>query len=135
MWNYNFNDFLMKFDLEPTKVDPCVYISKGKPHLIVKLFMDDGLACCFSPKKLEALIAYTESHLAMLLNPLSTYINVGLHIHWNEDDGQIFIHHGVYLHCMLACFALNYYTPLSTHVDPNVKLNTTSKPFNPPFVY
>jgi hypothetical protein len=52
--------------------------------------MDDGLACCFSPKKLEALIAYMESYFAMLLNPLSTYIYVGLHIHWNEDDGHIF---------------------------------------------
>jgi len=125
----------MKFDLERTKANPCVYISKDKPHLIITLFMHDGLACCFSPKKLEALIAYMESHFAMLLNPLSTYIYPGLHIHWNEDDGQIFIHQGVYLHCMLVCFGFNYSTPLSILIDPNVKFNTISKPSSPPFVY
>ncbi len=126
MEEYGIRLLTMKFDLELTKVDPCVYISKGKPHLIVTLFMDDGLACCFSPKKLKASIIYMESHFVMLLNPLSTYIYVGLHIHWNENDGQNFIHQGVYLHCMLTCFGFNYCTPLSTPVDPNVKLNTTS---------
>ena len=44
--NQTFNFFVLEFDPMPTTADPCVYISRQKPVLIVYLFVDDDLAGC-----------------------------------------------------------------------------------------
>lgn len=65
IWNQTFHDFLMRLDLESTEADPCVYISKTEPCLIIMLFVDDGIAACSSPARLEALVLYMEEHFAI----------------------------------------------------------------------
>jgi transposase InsO family protein len=60
IWNKTFDNFLVKFELEPSEADPCVYISKTEPSLIVTLFVDNGLACCASQSKLDAMILHME---------------------------------------------------------------------------
>jgi hypothetical protein len=60
IWNQTFHNFLTKFEMESTETDPYVYISKTKPHLILTLFVDNGLACCASQAKLDALILHME---------------------------------------------------------------------------
>lgn len=59
-----FNYFLTKFDLESIEANPYVYISKIEPSLIIRLFVDDGLAACSSPTPVQALIHYIKEHLA-----------------------------------------------------------------------
>jgi hypothetical protein len=42
IWNQTFDSFLVKFELEPTNADQCVYISKNDPALIITLFVDNA---------------------------------------------------------------------------------------------
>jgi hypothetical protein len=44
VWNQTFNDFLLAFDLHPTKADPCVYVFIKAPVLIITHFVDYELA-------------------------------------------------------------------------------------------
>lgn len=55
IWNQTFHDSFMKFDLKATKADSYLYISKSEPRLIVTLFVDNGLATCYSMARLEDL--------------------------------------------------------------------------------
>jgi hypothetical protein len=43
------------------------------------LFVDDGLVCCASQAKLDALIMHMEQHFAITRSSADLY--VGLHIH------------------------------------------------------
>jgi hypothetical protein len=133
IWNKFFDEFLIKFDLEPTEADPYVYISKTEPWLITTLFIDDGLACCTSPGKLEALIQYMEKHFAITRSSADLY--VGLHIQRDEQLGRIFIHQAIYLRRILAHFGFEGCTPLTTPADPNIKLDTSVESLDPPFSY
>jgi hypothetical protein len=56
-----------------------IYISKDKPLSILMLFVDDGLVCCASQAKLDALIMHMEQHFAITRSSADLY--VGLHIH------------------------------------------------------
>jgi hypothetical protein len=42
-WNKWFNDFLVSYNLKPTSVNPCVYVSKIQPCFICTIFIDDRL--------------------------------------------------------------------------------------------
>ena len=121
IWNKIFDDFLIKFALTPTEVDPCVYISQAEPKLIVTFLVDDGLACCSSPTRLEELVQYMEEHFAM--TGLCADLYVGLHICQLPTEGQLFIHQAIYLRRILARFGFTDCTPLNTSADPNVKLD------------
>lgn len=77
---------LVKFNLESIEDDPCVYISKNEPQLIIMLFVDDGLVCGLSPAILEALIQYMEEHFAITQSFANLYVE--LHILQHKDESS-----------------------------------------------
>lgn len=83
----------MKFDLESIEANPCVYISKSKPPLIVTLFVDGGLAICSSPARLGNLVHYMEEHFTITRSSVDLYVD--LHILRLKTKGHIFIYQAV----------------------------------------
>ena len=65
IWNQIFERYFLKFELEPTDANQCIYIFRNDPALIVSLFVDNGLACCSSNSKLATLISYMEQHFVI----------------------------------------------------------------------
>jgi ATP-binding cassette subfamily B (MDR/TAP) protein 1 len=72
VWNRKFNDFLTKFNLHPTEVNPYVYSTKEKPLLIMTIFVDDGLGCCVQNSKLDKMI----NHLEQVFEVSKSYADV-----------------------------------------------------------
>ena len=95
IWNHIFYVFLVLFELEPTEADLCIYVSKSKSYLIVTLFVDDGLACCASLTKLEALIQHMEKQFAITQSSAALY--VGMHIHRDESAKKVYVNQSIYL--------------------------------------
>jgi hypothetical protein len=95
--------------------------------------VDNGLACCSSNSKLVELISYMEEHFAITQS--STDLYVGLHIHRDKAQERIFINQSAYLRRILTRFGFNNCSPVSTPADPNVKLDATTQPFEPPYFY
>ena len=65
LWKKAFDQFLVDFNLQPTLADPYVYVICSEPLLIVTLFVDDGLACCACPARLEEFMRHMEGRFAI----------------------------------------------------------------------
>ncbi len=76
--NCNFDNFIMKLDFLPTKVDPYVYSISETPLLITMIFMDNGIRCYVQISKLNKIINHLEQEFKA--TKLFTNVFVGLHI-------------------------------------------------------
>ena len=126
--------FLLKFELCPTKVDPCVYILKSDPPLLLSLFVDDGLACSTSTSKMENMIQHLEENFSITKSSGDLY--VGLHIYQDTKKCLIFINETLYLRRIISTFGFSSCAPVSTPADPNVQLDSSLAPVTEaPFSY
>lgn len=105
IWDQTFHKFLMKFDLEAIEADPCVYILKLEPRLIVTLVVDDSLATCSSTTWLEDFVHHMKQHFGITRSNVD--LNIGLHILCLQENGHIFIHQAIYLQQILSRFGFN----------------------------
>jgi hypothetical protein len=108
--------------MECIEANPCVYISKTKPHLFLTLFVDDGLAYCAFQAKLDALILYMEQRL---ITCSSVDLYVGLHIHQEADRKMLFVNQSIYIRHILSKFGFMHYQPVTNPTDSNNKLDDT----------
>jgi hypothetical protein len=50
--------FFIKYSLVATIVDGCVYYSTLDPHLIITIFVDDGMACNLKEDSIEHILSF-----------------------------------------------------------------------------
>lgn len=51
VWNKTFGDFMIKYALNPTSANLCIFVTTTDSKMIVSLFIDNGVSC--SPDKIR----------------------------------------------------------------------------------
>lgn len=95
IWNKTFNDFLIAIDLYPTEVDPCIYVTRNEPIMIITLFVDDGLASYASPACLEEFVCHIEKHFVVTQSSADLY--VGMYIKCDQGRKLLYVNQSLYL--------------------------------------
>lgn len=60
-WNTAFSSFLKAYDLLQSSADPCNFFTITTPHLILALWVDDGLAMCKDQALLDKMISHLKT--------------------------------------------------------------------------
>jgi hypothetical protein len=111
----------VSYNLKPTNVDPCVYVSKVQPCLICTIFVDDGLI--YNDKNInqtDDMINKMKSEFEITIT--NAYVYVELHIHWDCTQWKLWISQALYVSQILKRFEFEHATPINTPIDPNVHL-------------
>lgn len=124
-WNHTFSDFLKRYNLLQSPVDPCIFYSNTHPRLTLSLWVDDGLAMCQDPKLLHHVVEYLKSTFEVTVGAADTY--VGLHITRHRFSKTLYIDQHRYTETVLTRFGFQDATPISTPSDSHVHLTSPQK--------
>ncbi|KAG2017226.1 hypothetical protein CC2G_015300 [Coprinopsis cinerea AmutBmut pab1-1] len=121
VWNHELNSKLEDFDFKQLKSDYCCYIRYQDDDLTILLvWVDDIIAASTT----DALNDQIESELAQHFEIKSLgqpSLILGLQI--QQDDHYISLSQSHYIDTLLKRFGLENANPVSTPIDPNVKLD------------
>ena len=118
-WNKKFTDFLRAQGLKPTDADPCIFASEEGAHkLILCLYVDDGLICCKSEKRMAALVRSLKKEFDVTTQPVSCF--VGMEVVQEKDT--VAVHQEGYIRKMLHKFGMENCKPASTPAEAKLKL-------------
>jgi len=125
VWNHELNRALQSIDFKQLKTDYCCYIKKAENGYSILIFwVDDFLA--LSTK--EELIDDIENDLNKHFKIKSMgQPNILLGIKINIGNDNITLCQAHYIDCLLDKYGLTNANPVSTPMDPNVKLDMEAK--------
>ncbi|KAL3701666.1 hypothetical protein R1sor_019688 [Riccia sorocarpa] len=118
VWNLKFTELLQEYQLEPTTADPCVFLRKVEPKIIITIFVDDGLVCCRDRKTIEDMMCYLNKRLEVTFGNAEYY--VGLQIIRDRKERSLCLSQTRYIQEVARRFGMIDSRPTSTPMDPNV---------------
>ena len=128
-WNEKFNEVLMKYNLQRSEGDDCIYVGKvGTEKLYVALYVDDGLILCKSLKIIKKFLQQLSKEFEIKICEPKYF--VGIEIDRNKEEGTIKIHQATYIRRVIERFKMEDAKGISIPMDPNVKLSKLMSPSN-----
>lgn len=100
-WNSKFNELLIKFKLERSSIDRCLYYNVDR-SLILIIYVDDGLIVAKNKLLLVELIKFLKSHFETKTMACETYL--GFSVVRNRASKDIFLHQSSYANKILSRF-------------------------------
>lgn len=135
-WNTKLNHILV-FVLNFTRLhaDFCVYVRRsGNALIIIVIHVDDMAICASNRTIMDALKKDLSQHLTITdLGPIRFFL--GLHIERNRSARTILLHQSKYISTIVDRFNLSNAHPVSTPLDPSIRLipSTTSNSSDFPY--
>lgn len=75
--NTKFDSFLVNYGFRRSAADPCVYVHQySSTYTIMAIWIDNGLICSSSPKKLKNLIEYLNRNSETTCGPVSCFVGI-----------------------------------------------------------
>ena len=127
VWNVKFNEiFVSVLGYTRLQSDFCVYMRKNSDGLIIVIIhVDDSSIFAFPPSILPIAKEEISFHLTITdLGPARTFL--GLQLERDRTKRTITIHQTSYISKVLERFGMLSSSPVSTPLDPHVKLNVPS---------
>lgn len=131
-WHKEYHHVLLKLGFQQLKSEACIYHNR-ELEILLGVFVDDFLLICRSLPTLNKLKQDLSSHWKIKdLGEVKHFI--GLNVERNWDEGTITIHQEKYIKEILHRFGMEESHPLSTPMEPGLKLETpedldTSHPY------
>ena len=120
-WNKKLESTLKSFGLRKSRVDPCVFFTDDI-ELILAIYVDDILIFWKNATKRDEIKQSLSSTFKM--KDMGTACNcVGLHITYDQNNGDIALDQSTYINEILCRFGMNDCKPVSTPSDTNQKLS------------
>ena len=122
-WNTHMNDIMVqKLQFRRLRADVCVYIKISPEGLvIIGIHVDDMAAAADTEKLMNALEAELRKHLE-ITNLGTPRLLLGLEISYKPELRTLTVCQGQYVQAVLERFGMADCKPVSTPLDPNVKL-------------
>lgn len=105
-WNEQFNKVLIKYNLQRSEDDDCIYVGKiSKESLYLALYVDDGLLICKSSDILQKLLLQLgeEFEIKVCKQSVQSYF-VGIEIEQDQNRRIIKIHQAAYINKLINRF-------------------------------
>lgn len=127
-WNKKLDSTLRAIGLQKSAADPCVYLKEGnKRRLIVVVYVDDLLIISNDKTEQQRLKQYLENNFEMKdLGSAKKYL--GMTIERDIPRGELYLHQASHIESMFQKFGMKNCNPVSTPMDPNVKLSSEMEP-------
>ncbi|KAL1230931.1 Retrovirus-related Pol polyprotein from transposon TNT 1-94 [Trichinella spiralis] len=105
-WNKRLNDFLLTLNLQRAAADSCLYVSApgAECRIILRLYVDDGLLCCWSLTVLKELVKKLDAEFEITIGVPSNF--VGLEIYRDRSKSTIAIGQKNYIKRVLLKFKM-----------------------------
>lgn len=129
-WNEHLNKTLIKLNFSRSQTDPCIYVKKNKADLlIITVYVDDLLILSNNEEGL--LILKKELSRTFKMKDLgeATYL-LGLAITRDRKAGKIWLDQSSYTNRIIQEYGVEDCNPVSTPVDPSIKLSSDMEPKN-----
>lgn len=120
-WHHRLDQVLKKCHAIPTSVDPCLYyIGKGENIALIAVYVDDVLIALNDQKKIDSVISCLSQHFD--IRDLGE-VGFCLGIQFICEDNVIMMRQSSYIDEILKRFKMEECNPVSTPMDPGVKLD------------
>ena len=129
IWNQKFNSFLVKYGLQSSTADPCVYIGHGSESddfTIVAIWVDDGLVCSRTKTRNDLIVKYLTNHFKMSSGPADRFI--GLKITRIRSEKKLFVCQSLYIEKLLEIFNMQNCIPKTVPAEPGSRLTVKDSP-------
>ncbi|XP_003370725.1 reverse transcriptase family protein [Trichinella spiralis] len=105
-WNKRLNDFLLTLNLQRAAADSCLYVSApgAECRIVLRLYVDDGLLCCWSLTVLKELVKKLDAEFEITIGVPSNF--VGLEIYRDRSKSTIAIGQKNYIKRVLLKFKM-----------------------------
>lgn len=110
-WNVKFNEMLIKFSLERSNIDKCLYFNKNRSMILI-IYVDDGLIISKNKLLLDELVNFLKLHFEIKTMECETYL--GFSISRNRKTREMFVHQTGYASKVLSKYGMNDCKPAST---------------------
>jgi len=94
--------FSIEYSLVPTTVNGCVYYNTLDPHLIVTIFVDDGMACNVKEDSIEHILSFMGDAFKITTSYPKVYVK--LHIIQVREERVIQIDQTQYMFSRLKTY-------------------------------
>jgi len=126
-WNERFNEVLMKYNLQRSEGDDCIYVGNvGTERLYLALYVDDGLLLCKSSEILQKFLQQLSKKFEIKVCKPSYF--VGIEIDRDQEQRIVKIHQATYIKRLIEKFRMKEAKDVSIPADPNVKLSRRMSP-------
>lgn len=123
-WNKRLDSTLRAIGLQKSTADPCVYLKEGnKRRLIIAVYVDDLLIFSNDKREEQRVKQYLKNNFEMK-DLGSVKKCLGMTIERDISQGELYLHQANHIEYMLQKFAMKNCNPVSTPMDPNVKLSS-----------
>lgn len=123
-WHERFTNSLKKFNLQPTKSDPCVFTNNQNPStLILAIYIDDGLVAATDSQDVNALLAELKKEFEVTTGDLNLFLGFQIE---RRQDGSIFLHQTGYAKKILERFHATESNPVSIPMDKHQELSVAA---------
>lgn len=121
-WNDRLSKILDEFGASKSTADPCVYSKgQGRDQLIVATYVDDIIVISQNKSEIHKVKRFLSSRLDLkCLGPLKYCLGIEFA---QSETGSIAMTQRGYIKDILKRFGMSDANPVSTPLDPNVKLN------------
>lgn len=121
-WNQRFTTFLKKHNLEPTKADPCIFVSKNpNERLILGIYVDDGIVAAKTDELINNLLEDLQREFEITHDDGGMFL--GLQIE-RLSNGSFFLHQSSYAMKIIQRFHMEDANAVTIPADPHDELNT-----------
>lgn len=125
-WYQKLSQKLKEMGLEPSKLDPCLFLSRNK-SIMVTVYVDDLLIATNDKKLLNQIKkSLAETFEMKDLGKVSKY--VGIEFKQDMKQGKITINQKEYIESVLKRFDMQNCKPTTTPMELQIKLEKPSKP-------
>ncbi|CAL1680763.1 unnamed protein product [Lasius platythorax] len=124
-WYLTFDKVLKEHGVVPTNADTCLYhIGKGENIVLIAVYVDDVLIASRNQEEIDRIITSISKRF--------TIRNLGevqqcLGIEFSREGNNITLSQRGYIREILERFGMSDCNPISTPVDPNIKLDKAEK--------
>lgn len=114
-WHERFTNSLKKFNLKPTRSDPCVFTNdQCRNSLILAIYIDDGLIAASDNAAVNALLTELEREFEVTTGKLTLFLGFQIE---RGVDGSIFLHQAGNARRVLERFNMNNANAVAVPMD------------------
>ena len=127
VWNEKFDDFVTSQGFVAVAGDSCVYLRSNDSSsdlIIMCLYVDDGLIVSTNQSSVDSFITKLKSTFDVTINDPNCY--VGMEIHRDQSSKSITVNQRGYITRILERFGLSEANPVSSPLEPTLKLTGSS---------
>ena len=122
-WNKTFNGFLLKYGLERSESDNCVYFCKHKAarkRILLSIYVDDGLLCTADQVTMDQMLRELNKEFKITQSDAACYL--GLELERDRNKRTIAVRQTGYISELLEWSGMSDCKPAKTPGDPKVRL-------------